>query len=123
LKCKKFLKKEVFKIMLEIVKMLLPLGLAVLMNIALGTYYNISVKDIKFDKYKLINGLIKAIIVGGSFVGLSYIVTVVNLGDFTIDPKLVMITAIGTYSVKVINNLRKILGIENLNTISETKSV
>ena len=109
--------------MLEIVKMLLPLGLAVLMNIALGTYYNISVKDIKFDKYKLINGLIKAIIVGGSFVGLSYIVTVVNLGDFTIDPKLVMITAIGTYSVKVINNLRKILGIENLNTISETKSV
>lgn len=97
--------------MLEIIKMLLPLSLAVIINIALGTYYNISIQNLKFDKFKLLDGLTKAVIVGGSFVGLAYIVSTVSLGDFAIDPKLIMITAIGTYAVKDVGNLCKILGI------------
>jgi hypothetical protein len=97
--------------MLEIAKMLLPLAVVVVINIALGTYYNISIQDIKFDKFKLLNGIFKALIVGGSFVGLAYVVSAVQLGDFSIDPKLIMITAIGTYGVKSAANLCKVLGI------------
>ena len=98
--------------MLEIIKLLVPLAVAVLINILLGTYYQIGVVAVKFDVHKLLDGVIKAVIIGSSFVGLAYIISTVALGDFSIDPKLIMITAIGTYAIKAVGNLSKILGIE-----------
>jgi len=108
--------------MLEIIKMLLPLAIVIAINIALGAYYNVSIQNIKFDKFKLLNGISKAVIVGCSFIGLSYVVSAVSIGDFSIDPKLIMITAIGTYGVKDVGNLCKVLGITLPNKIEETKA-
>lgn len=99
----------------EIINMLSELGslgIAIIINIALGMFYNIRIKDIKFDKYKLIEGIVKAAIIAGSFIGLAYCFEVSDLSSIGITPKLVMNTAIILYVGKDLTALGKILGVE-----------
>lgn len=75
-------------------------------------YYKINIAKFSFEWIVLANGIIKALIVGGSFVGLAYIFDTVDisfLGDET--PIYIMLLAIGLYTTKAILNLKSILGI------------
>ena len=75
--------------MLEMILKYLPvLGVAISVNIILGLYNNISNIKETFEWRKLINGIIKAICVSASFVGLAYCFdatgTVIDVGVFDI---------------------------------------
>lgn len=96
--------------MSEVLNLLAPLAVSVVINIALGMYYNIGKKRMSFNYRWLLNGLIKALIVGGSFVGLAYIVDTVQIMPEE-TPQLVMLSAIVLYVGKAIISLKKILGL------------
>ena len=102
--------------MKECFELLVLLGIAVVSNIALGIYSNIGSGKESFDKKKLINGILKAICISASFLGLSYILC--ELPDLAtalgIEPKAMMITAIGTYVAKATTTLLSIFGIEKV---------
>ena len=54
-------------------EMLIQLGLlavAIICNILCGIYYNINIKDANFDWYKLVNGVLKAIVSLGNILGI-----------------------------------------------------
>ena len=55
----------------EVLYLMLPLAVSVIVNIALGMYYNIGTQKFAFDYKILLNGIVKASIVGGSFIGLA----------------------------------------------------
>jgi hypothetical protein len=96
--------------MIEVLNLILPLAVAILINIALGMYYKINVAKFSFEWIVLANGIVKALIIGGSFIGLAYIFDTVDisfLGDET--PVFIMLGAIGLYTVKAITNLKQIL--------------
>lgn len=59
--------------MKEILLDCLYLGILIAINIACSTYYNIKVKDIKFDVNKMLEGVYKSAIIVFSFVGLTYV--------------------------------------------------
>lgn len=100
--------------MLEILNYLPLLGIAVVCNILCGIYYNINVKEIKFDWVKLLNGIIKAIIVIVVFIGTAYIFD--QMKELTealgVTPKFIMVSAITLYVGKVLVSLGKILGVD-----------
>lgn len=103
--------------MLEIVLNYLPiLGISIVVNILLGMYKNIGINKEIFELKKLISGIIKGIIVGLSFVGLSYCFdktgTIINIGQFEFDPEMIMTSAITIYMGKAIITLGNILGIK-----------
>ena len=50
--------------MSEILLQLGILTITMICNILCGVYYNVNVQKIRFDKYKLLNEMIKAFIVG-----------------------------------------------------------
>ena len=106
--------------MLEMILKYLPvLGIAISVNIILGLYNNISNIKETFEWRKLINGIIKAICVSASFVGLAYCFdatgTVIDVGVFDIDPELIMTSSIVLYVAKGLQNLVGILGINYTN--------
>ena len=94
----------------EVLKLLAPLAVSVIINIALGMYYNIGKQRLSFNYRWLLNGLVKALIVGGSFVGLAYIVDTVQIMPEE-TPQLVMLSAIILYVGKATISLKKILGL------------
>ena len=100
--------------MLEILNYLPLLGIAVVCNILCGIYYNINVKEIKFNWLKLLNGIIKAIIVIVVFIGMAYIFDQMKeLAEaLGVTPKFIMVSAITLYTSKVLISLGKILGVE-----------
>lgn len=93
--------------MKEILFDCLYLGILVLINIACSVFYNINVKDIKFDIFKLLNGLYKGIIVSFSFVGLAF--TLQQLPQISnavgVQPKALMIASIVYYFKKAMTSL------------------
>lgn len=98
--------------MIEVIKLIPALGVAVIINIGLGMYYKINIAKFSFEWIVLANGIIKALIIGGSFIGLAYIFDTVDvsfLGDET--PLFVMLSAVGLYTIKAILNLKQILGL------------
>lgn len=99
--------------MMEIFDSLKILLIAVVCNILCGAYYNVSVKDIKFDWIKLLNGVIKALIVGIIAVGMSYVFG--QMPELTeaigITPMMIMNSAIILYVGKTLVGLGKILGV------------
>lgn len=99
--------------MMEIFDSLKILLVAVVCNILCGAYYNVSVKDIKFDWIKLLNGVIKALIVGIIAVGMSYVFG--QMPELTeaigITPMMIMNSAIILYVGKTLVGLGKILGV------------
>lgn len=93
--------------MKEILFDCLYLGILVLINIACSVFYNINVKDIKFDIFKLLNGLYKGIIVSLSFVGLAFALQ--QLPQISnavgVQPKALMIASIVYYFKKAMTSL------------------
>ena len=98
--------------MKEIIMLLPPLGVAVLLNIALGTWYNMDITKIKFNRNKLLNGLFKSFLICLGFVGATYIVDAVPMiaNELPILPMVVMLSAIALYTKKFIAHLVNILG-------------
>jgi len=90
---------------------LLILGIAMLVNVALGMYNKIGVEKLSFDKTVFINGIIKSIIVAGSFLGLSYCFLKTDLSTLGVTPDLIMLSAIVLYVGKACKNLMSILGV------------
>ena len=98
---------------MEIFKALGILAIVVLCNILCGTYYNVNIKNMKFDWTKLLNGIIKAVIVGVIAVGMSFVFT--EMPELTeaigITPMVIMNSAIILYGGKALVGLGKILGV------------
>lgn len=99
--------------MKEIIYYLPILAILVASNILLGTVYNMSVADMKFDKTKFLDGIKKALSVGIAFVGLAYTFDVVPVGGDILTPDLIMTAAIATYAGKVVIKLTEILGVSD----------
>ena len=107
---------------------LIALCIAALVNVLLGLYNNIGVERYKFDVRKLINGLIKAVIVIIAFIGIAYCFDITDLNSLGLTPDMIVNTAIILYISKSLQNLAKVLGIEtslkktNTTTITESTS-
>lgn len=91
-------------------------------NILLGVYYNINLQEIKFDWKILTTGIIKALIITISFIGIAYCFDTTDLSQLGVSPDLIMNTAIVLYVGKSLQNLAKVLGVEiPINLIKEKK--
>ena len=107
---------------------LIALCIAALVNVLLGLYNNIGVEGYKFDVRKLINGLIKAVIIIVAFIGIAYCFDITDLNSLGLTPDMIVNTAIILYVGKSLQNLAKILGVEaslkktNTTTITESTS-
>lgn len=107
---------------------LIALCIAALVNVLLGLYHNIGVEGYKFDIRKLINGLIKAVIIIVAFIGIAYCFDITDLNSLGLTPDMIVNTAIILYVGKSLQNLTKILGVEaslkktNTTTITESTS-
>ena len=100
---------------------LIALCIAALVNVLLGLYNNIGVERYKFDIRRLINGLIKAVIVIIAFIGIAYCFDITDLNSLGLTPDMIVNTAIILYVGKSLQNLTKILGVEtSLKKISTT---
>lgn len=106
---------------------LIALCVAALVNVLLGLYNNIGVEGYKFNIRKLINGLIKAVIVIVAFIGVAYCFDITDLNSLGLTPDMIVNAAIVLYIGKSLQNLTKILGVETslkkTNTTTITESV
>ena len=98
-------------------EMLIQLGLlavAIICNILCGIYYNINIKDANFDWYKLVNGVLKAIIISAVAIGMAFVFE--NKPELSeavgVTPNFVINSAIILYVSKALVGLGKILGIQ-----------
>jgi len=96
--------------MTELLKLILALGLAVVTNIALGMWYNIGKKNMKFDWKIFLNGIIKGAIIGGSFISLSYVLELSNITTEEV-PIVILLGGITIYFGMCVTKLKDILGI------------
>ena len=105
---------------------LIALSIAAIVNILLGVYNNINVANCNFDIKKLLNGIIKAIIIIVAFIGIAYCFDITDLNSLGLTPDMIVNTAIILYVSKSLQNLTKILGIETslkkTNTIATTEN-
>lgn len=98
-------------------EMLIQLGLlavAIICNILCGIYYNINIKEANFDWYKLVNGVLKAIVISAVAIGMAFVFeNKPELSDAVgITPNFVINSAIILYVSKALVGLGKILGIK-----------
>lgn len=109
----------------EVIQLLGLLGLGVVGNILGGIYVNVNVKNFKFDLPKFLNGIVKAICVAFMFIALSYILEKVpNLSQtLGIEPKAMIISAIGIYVVKIGNHLINVFGLQKQQVEKAEKEV
>lgn len=100
--------------MQEAIQLLGLLELAVISNILGGLYVNVNIKDFKFEWQKLVNGIIKAVMVMFMFLSLAYILEQVpSLVDtLGMQPKTMIISAIGIYVAKTGQHLINIFGLK-----------
>ena len=98
-------------------EMLIQLGLlavAIICNILCGIYYNINIKDANFDWYKLVNGVLKAIVISAVAIGMAFVFE--NKPELSeavgVTPNFVINSAIILYASKALVGLGKILGIK-----------
>jgi hypothetical protein len=110
-KVTKIYKRKDYFVMQEIIALLPVLLIAILMNIAAGTYFNIEKGNINFSWKKFISGIIKGIIIGGMFIGTAYCFDATDLSSIGIKPIFIMLSAISLYVGKAIISLGKILGV------------
>jgi len=102
-------------IMAEVIGMLPILGIAILMNVLMGTFYNVSVKELAFDRSKFIDGIFKALSIAFTFIGLAFCFDRTDLlRGVGVTPMMIMDAAIVVYVTKVLVNLCKVLGVENI---------
>lgn len=97
--------------MAEILTYLPILAVLIISNILLGTFYNVSVKEIQFDKTVLLDGIKKAVSIAIAFIALALTFDKVSIGGDLLTPDNIMITSIIAYTAKVTANLTKILGV------------
>lgn len=99
--------------MLTLTNYLLILGMLCVSNILLGMFYNINIQDFNFDKIKLLNGIVKILIIMFSTYSLYYaFICLPQLSEaLGVDPCVIMVTAIVAYTSKVVIKLSKIFGI------------
>lgn len=110
--------------MLTNITHLLPtLAIAIIINVLLGLYNNLSIDKCKFDWKILVNGIIKAAIIACAFMGIAYAFDSTDLSVIGITPDLIMNSAIVLYMGKAVQNLIKILGITNIKVNNESDSV
>ena len=102
---------------------MVALVIAAIVNILMGVYNNVNVENCKFDFHKLLNGIIKAIVIIVSFVGIAYCFDVTDLSSIGVTPDLVVNAAIVLYIGKALQNIIKILGITQIvnKTITTTE--
>lgn len=107
----------------EVRELLILLAIAVVDNVLGGVYVSLSMDNFKFDMRRLIKGLVKAACVCAMLYGLSYIVYKMPALKDTIglEPKALIVSGIGVYSVKVVGQLTKILGLKKENAASAEK--
>lgn len=98
--------------MIEILKLLPVLAVAIAMNISAGMYYSIGTQKLSFNYKVLITGVIKAVIIAGIFIGTAYCFEATDLSSIGVKPIFVMTSAITLYVGKALVSLGKILGIE-----------
>ncbi len=94
-----------------------PLGalaVAMLVNLLLGTYYNINLDQCCFNKKTFLTGVAKAGIIAIAFIGLAFCFDSTNLSEIGVTPDLIMNAAVVLYVGKATTNLMKILGVTNL---------
>ena len=100
--------------MQEAIQLLGLLGLAVISNILGGMYINVNIKDFKFEWQKLVNGIIKAIIISFMFLSLAYIIE--QIPDLEsvlgVQPKAMIVSATGIYVAKTGQHLIDIFGLK-----------
>lgn len=106
----------------EILSLLPVLLCLIAMNIALGLYNSIGVKKISFSKRKLWDGILKAAIISGSFLGLAYCFDTIDLSTIGVTPQFIIHSSILIYAGKVLLALANILGVDITKNIHiETK--
>lgn len=98
--------------MKEIIDLLPILGTAMGLNILFGAYNAFSNDKLTFDKKKLIQGILKAIVIGLGFIGAAYCFEYSDLSSLGITPIMIMNMSIILYVSKFINNLAKVLGVD-----------
>lgn len=98
--------------MAEILQQSPVLAAAILMNICAGLYYNIGTKKLSFQRSLLINGLIKALLTAGLFLGAAYCFEATDLSSLGVTPIFIMNSAITLYVGKALISLGRIMGIE-----------
>ncbi len=94
-----------------------PLGalaVAMIVNLLLGTYYNINLDQCCFNKKTFLTGVAKAGIIAIAFIGLAFCFDSTNLSEIGVTPDLIMNAAVVLYVGKATTNLMKILGVTNL---------
>lgn len=98
-------------------EMLIQLGLlavVIICNILCGIYYNINIKEANFDWYKLVNGVLKAIVISAVAIGMAFVFE--NKPELSeavgVTPNFVINSAIILYVSKALVGLGKILGIK-----------
>ena len=111
--------------MQEAIQLLGLLGLAVISNILGGMYVNVNIKDFKFDWKKLINGIAKALMIAFMFLSLAYILEQIpSLIDVLgMQPKTMIISAIGIYVAKIGSHLINIFGLQKQQVEKAEKEV
>lgn len=102
---------------------LIALCIAALVNVLLGLYNNIGVEGYKFDIRKLINGLIKAVIIIIAFIGVAYCFDITDLNSLGVTPDMIVNTAIILYIGKSLQNLAKVLGVETSSKKAKTTTI
>ncbi|MEI3530694.1 MAG: hypothetical protein V8Q75_06540 [Bacilli bacterium] len=112
--------------MLKMIIEYLPyLGLAVLFNILMGSYNNIAKLKQNFSWKKLLEGIVKALIVAICFVSFATIYDkifgIVKIGDMELKPDVIILSSIVLYTTKGVNNLLKILGLNKDNMVEIEK--
>lgn len=98
--------------MQEMIADLFPLSIAIAVNMALGIYRKIGTEHMAWSWKKFFQGMGKAVIVGGAFLGLAYVFESTALSDTGITPSMIMTAAIVLYAVKGCKNLAGILGVQ-----------
>ena len=79
--------------MTEILTYLPILAVLIISNILLGTFYNVSVKEIQFDKTVLLDGVKKAVSIAIAFIALAITFDKVQIGGDLLTPDNIMIVS------------------------------
>lgn len=95
----------------EVFNLLPVLAALIVANIAAGTVNSMAIEKIKFDKIRMVEGLIKAAISVAAVFALSYAFDMIDLSGLGFTPMTIMSTGVIVYACKLGVNLIKILGL------------
>lgn len=93
--------------MQEVFKLLIVLAIVAVCNVVGGLINNVKLQKFKFSWKKLLDGCLQFLGVGAMFLGLAYAVFIIpDLGGMLgVEPKALIIAAIGVYAGKVLDQL------------------